>query len=164
MNQSGASPSGPLYQLRQGASTRTGRNTTITGAHVSDKNTGGTTGARNNYINGTSRSDSAFTSTWFTLHSGDVVVLKLKNISYTNSYTSGTASYTVSLRDISNTAFGVGQSFSLPRGNSSGTFADTTTTVTLEADYNISCVYFYAQRASTMEYDLELWVNDIRYI
>lgn len=155
--------SGPLYQLHQGSNSRTGRNTIITGASIDDRNTGGSTGARNNYINATKRSDSIITTVWFALHAGDEVVLKIKNFTYTNSYTADMASYSLALKDGTGTTI-IGRSYTLPRGNSSGSMADQTVTVSIQEDVNATCILFYAQRKSTAVYDLELWVNDVRYL
>lgn len=162
MQAAGASPSGPLYQLKQGVSSFTGRNTTVTGNNVVDKNTSGSTGARNMYLSDTYGGNTQPTATWFTLHSGDVVTLKWKNISYTNYYTSGSSSTAFGIRNTSGTSI-IAISISLTR-NTTGTFADQETTVTLASDENVAAVTFYMQRKSDVTSDIEMWVNGIRYI
>lgn len=159
---------GPLYQLRQGTSSlgsgATGRNVVVTGAHIKHSNTGGGTSARNIYLNGTSSSGSAITSTWFSLHSGDVLVFKRKNGRGKTSYGTSDSCY-ISLQDTSGTSIvNAGSTIRLNKNNGEVSIADSQSTVTLEADVNVGSVYFYAQRQSWVELDLELWVNDVRYL
>lgn len=162
MYKQAASPSGPLYQLKQGTLSITGRTTEITGNHILDQNTAGTTGARYLYVDGTTFSASVLSTTWFTLHAGDSVTFKWLNFSYTNYYTSGSSNCYLEIRDVGGTAL-VRLSNVIP-ANSTGTMSDTESTFSIESDTNIACLYFYLQRKSTTESNVEVWVNGVQYI
>lgn len=162
MQAAGATPTGPLYQLKQGTTALSNiRYVTVTGNNISDNNPHGGISSRNVYIDAESGGSSAISTTWFSLHAGDVVVLKIRNFAYTNDYTSGTSQYLFSLRDSTDTAIVIFTK-NMPKGES-GTFADEDITVTLGADVNACCFRFYSQRKSLADFDFELWVNGIQY-
>lgn len=165
MIQSGASPSGPLYQLVQGTYTPdSGRTTTITGNHLEELYTGGAfDSTRKYYANDvTILSNTPITTTWFSLHAGDVVDLKMKNIWFRNDYSGASTTYSVNIMDTSNTSI-LSASVTVPNKQTI-TPADVVKSVTLASDIDVACLYLWLNRKSYMICDLELWVNGIQYI
>lgn len=110
----------------------------------------------------------------FTLHAGDSVTMKLKNIYVTGRIQGNyfTATFHNVVDGAGNALFGfIGDdkiSWGIQR--SSYHIADKTMTVTIAADADIYWfhLYQYAAQASysfqTFEFDLELYVNGVRYI
>lgn len=161
------SSSSPLYQLFQGEhNSFTYRSTEVTGAHIYDyfHTNNAADNTRYRFINDTTYTQysNPITTTWFSCHAGDILTLKMKNITFVNLYNGAATSYGVNVRDTSN-ALVINTSLSVA-SNKTSTPDDVVVTSTLVNDVDIAAIRLYQQRKSTMTYDLELWVNDIRYI
>lgn len=127
------------------------------------------------YINEHDSSETAPTNwpAFLSLHAGDVVEVKAKNVS-TSCGKSGANGYTiVSFRDGDEhicgwNATSTSSVFYVVNGTPVS-YSEISTSVTLTADKGITCLRFYAYSSAqnamiTFECDLELYVNGVRYI
>ena len=153
----GPTPSGALYQLKQGVYTSGVLSGTISGNTIYRLQTGsqGTTGSV--YVDGTVAQASSITSTWFQLFSGDVVTLKIKNISGKNNRSTGG----MNARVYVNPAV-VNLNAQIAQGATTAT--DKEKTVTLSSNVNVTCLNLTLAGPGEETCDVELWVNDVRYL
>ena len=162
-----AEEAAPLYQIFQGAHTATGdyRTITITDNHVYDDFGRSIAANHTRYIrlDGTTATfDEVITTTWFSLHAGDVVTMRRKNATFENKYSGASATCQIILKDIEeNNIVSLSMTAS---SRATITPDDAETSVTLENDTDMSCILFYTNRTSLAVYDLELEVNGVRYI
>ena len=103
----------------------------------------------------------------FSLPAGATYEIKVKNISYTGNTVA--SNNFVGLRanasDSSGTTVATSGSITIANAGD-GTLSDVTNTATLETDSvtNIGSIAFFAYRPVTLEFDIELRVNGVRYI
>lgn len=123
-----------------------------------------TANSRGPHVNKTKAQASHITSgTVVTVHSGDEVELIVKNIVYAIGSADTTMNVAFKKNDSAGTTiFALGdKNYSK---NTSGTHPGYTATTTVSQDAAITDVYFYLYRAATFEFDLELYVNGVRYL
>ena len=163
-------PSGPLYPSDNFTdSSVSGFTVTVTnGNHFAVKFTKYVANYQTRTANYSSF-NSAWTD-WMPLHNGDQVVMKLKNISYSNSK-STSRNFECNFRETgTNTAlFGfvnaLGSRLTIPSGT--GTLADKTYSTTISGDTGVSALRFWDNNTSgtlQVEMDIEVTVNGIRYL
>lgn len=146
----------PLYSLDQGSESGSGGTTmTISGNHVKMNNLYSTVFSMYPKGHGTGSADNK--PLWFTIPAGVSSSLKILNITNTNGGT-------------------LAVNFKKANSNSSGSFGtgnlNTATTTekivthTLEADEDVGSIFLYpsASRTTEIEFDVEFWVGNVRYI
>ena len=134
-----------------------GLSVTISGSTIY-REAGGNQGATQALlVNGTEAQTSLITSTWFSLYSGDVVTLKLKNVSGKNNRTTGSLYGRVYINPNV-----VNSSATIALGETTG--ADKEKTVTLSSNMDVTCVNLTLNGPGEVTCDMELWVNGIRYL
>ena len=153
----------PLYQFKQGTSSDTGRSIVISDNHIIHNRTATNNASRGLYVGETASGSAVLTAAWFSVNPGDVVRVKIKNIEYANHNTAYECNYYVQFKNASGTTVFSSATATYPRGGT-GTLADIEETTTIENAADITCALFWSTRNALSEYDLELYVNGIRYI
>ena len=106
------------------------------------------------------------TNTLFSIPAGATYEIKVKNISYSGN-TEASNNFRLAVKASDSTGTTVAKSDSITIANTGdGTLSDVTNTATLETDSatNIGSIWFSVYRAVTLEFDVELRVNGVRYI
>ena len=103
----------------------------------------------------------------FSLPAGATYEIKVKNISYTGNTVASNNFVGLNAKASDSSGTTVATSGSITIANAGdGTLSDVTNTATLETDSvtNIGSIAFFAYRPVTLEFDIELRVNGVRYI
>lgn len=103
----------------------------------------------------------------FSLPAGATYEIKVKNISYTGNTVASNNFVGLSAKASDSSGTEVATSGSITIANAGdGTLSDVTNTATLETDSvtNIGSIAFFTYRPVTLEFDIELRVNGVRYI
>lgn len=106
------------------------------------------------------------TNTLFSIPAGATYEIKVKNISYSGN-TEASNNFRLAVKASDSTGTTAAKSDSITIANTGdGTLSDVTNTATLETDSatNIGSIWFSVYRAVTLEFDVELRVNGVRYI
>lgn len=173
MVQAGSSPIGPLYPFVNGTHNFTYANigtlTITNGNHYEFVRSSGNFAifanvsvvSQNGRVSNNADTNINNKPKLFTLPAGSLVTLKLKNIVATR-ISSNTAKWAFGVRGTASTTIS-----GLSTGDRNPNPSPDTITVstTISSDTDVGCLFFYAaQTYSKMAADVELWVNDVRYI
>lgn len=170
MQAAGATPSGPLYPLENGTHTFTSSSNSYiavtNGNHIKlDRKVSGNSNTyasayplSANTANITSSSNrDKVSDTWFHLNTGDAWEIKLKNFHSGNTG----QKMTIGFRTTSSESIG----FAINTGEFVRSNADKTFSGTIETGADVgSLTFWWASFASTVEFDIELWINGVQYI
>ena len=155
------SPPAPLYTLYQGSGTASAGNTlTISNGNHISLNT--TNNSRTFHTNETQIGAAIPSATFFSLAEGDEVIFKIKNIVFTSNTDAGNK-FDVSLRNSNNSYVSFSGDITYS-SLSPGTLEDVTTTRTISSNNDIKTVSFFVYRPCVVEFDVEIYVNGVRYI
>ena len=151
-----SSSAAPLYTLDQGSESASGGTTmTISGNHVKMNNLYSTVYCMYPKGHGSGAADNK--PLWFTIPAGVSCSLKLLNIKNTNG-----GAIAVNFKKANSSTSG---SFGTGNFNTSGT-TEKIVTHTLEDDEDVGSIFIYpyASRTTVIEFDVEFWVGNVRYI
>ena len=146
----------PLYSLDQGSESGSGSTTmTITGNHVKMHNLYSTVFSMYPKGHGSGSADNK--PLWFTIPAGVSCSLKILNITNTNG-----GIFAINFKKANSSTSG-----SFGTGNfNTATTTEKIVTNTLESDEDVGAIFLYpsASRTTEIEFDVEFWVGNVRYI
>ena len=154
----------PIYQLTVSDRYTYSSNDNIIGASAGNRlihTTGSNSRLAYIMLDGVMRAGRQSLVYWLPVQAGDTYTFKLKNITYEGN-TDASNKFASAFKDESDVSIIVISSIAIP-STGDGTVADQEITGTISADANL-ILYSWVYRAVKISYDIELYINDVRYV